>query len=69
MTKFVAEGVEKFIKEHFKDDFTSYMKVLIALHKDEATEQEIYNLASVLIIGMLRTELREEYQKEVKNEG
>jgi hypothetical protein len=48
MTKFVVEGVERFIKERFKDE---------------------YDLALVLIVGMLKTELREEYQKEAKNEG
>jgi len=63
VTKFATEGVEKFIKECFKDDFMSYMKALTDLYKNEATEQEIYDLASILIVGMLRTELRGKYQK------
>jgi hypothetical protein len=68
MTKFVAEGVEQFIKKCFKEDFASYMKALTDLYKGEATEQEIYDFVAILIISMLRGELREEYRKEGKNE-
>jgi hypothetical protein len=56
MTKFVAEEIEQFIRQCFKEDFESYMKALTDLYEGEATEQEIYNIASVVIVGMLKEE-------------